>query len=316
MGKKDLLMKDYLSDPKVFADVFNYLLFHGENRIDPDKLEEVDSTERVLLKENNTDFAVQKYRDLLKRTVIRTDSSAVFVLLGIEAQSYIDYAMPVRIMLYDALQYAGQVQQSRLGSKGSSDEFLSGFLKEKHLKPVITAVVYLSPRPWDGATSLRELFCTIDGKLIHYIQDYKMLLLSPQDLSLQDLGSFSTDLGKVLALLKAFESKGTFRSLMKKEEFRLIDRKTALFLKDFLDLRAEFAREEDKVDFHNAWNEIIEDEAAKARNIALSESREETQKIAVQKMMEKLGLSMDNAMNVLDLSAAEREAVKRDLQNK
>ena len=39
------------------------------------------------------------------------DEHAVYVLLGGEAQSRVHYAMPVRDMLYDAINYAAQVDE-------------------------------------------------------------------------------------------------------------------------------------------------------------------------------------------------------------
>ena len=45
------------------------------------------------------------------------DGRAAYVVLGVEAQDAVHYAMPVRCALYDAANYAGQVgkQRSRIG---------------------------------------------------------------------------------------------------------------------------------------------------------------------------------------------------------
>ena len=40
--------------------------------------------------------AVQKYRDILKSAVIKQDEKMSYVLLGIENQTDVHYAMPVR----------------------------------------------------------------------------------------------------------------------------------------------------------------------------------------------------------------------------
>lgn len=52
---------------------------------------------------------VQKYRDILKSAVVMQEDEAAYILLGIENQTDIHYAMPVRNMIYDALQYGKQV---------------------------------------------------------------------------------------------------------------------------------------------------------------------------------------------------------------
>ena len=73
---------------------------------------ERDTTELVQLivkGKNNKNESVQKYRDILKAAVIMEDENADYLLLGIENQTEIHYAMPVRNMIYDALQYGNQV---------------------------------------------------------------------------------------------------------------------------------------------------------------------------------------------------------------
>lgn len=55
--------------------------------------------------------AHQKYRDILKSAAIMEDGHTAYILLGIENQTDVNYAMPVRNMLYDALQYTKQVSE-------------------------------------------------------------------------------------------------------------------------------------------------------------------------------------------------------------
>ena len=62
-------------------------------------------------KEASEQKMVQKYRDLLKTATIMEDGEATYVLLGIENQTEVHYAMPVRNMLYDAMQYNQQVTE-------------------------------------------------------------------------------------------------------------------------------------------------------------------------------------------------------------
>lgn len=46
--KADTITKDYISDTNVFADVFNYFIYGGEQVITPEQLEERDPTEIAL----------------------------------------------------------------------------------------------------------------------------------------------------------------------------------------------------------------------------------------------------------------------------
>lgn len=45
MGKIDTITKEYIENPVIFADAFNQFLYHGEQRIDPTQLTELDTTE-------------------------------------------------------------------------------------------------------------------------------------------------------------------------------------------------------------------------------------------------------------------------------
>ena len=59
--------------------------------------------------EDGASIPVQRFRDVAKVVIAMTDEHAAYLLLAIENQSKIHNAMPVRTMLYDALQYAAQV---------------------------------------------------------------------------------------------------------------------------------------------------------------------------------------------------------------
>ena len=94
----DMVTKQYMRENTVFADAFNFLLYDGENVIRPENLKELDTTELVVpFAVDNTDNrqaeAVQKYRDILKMTTVMTDDTAAYVLLGVESQTDVHYAM-------------------------------------------------------------------------------------------------------------------------------------------------------------------------------------------------------------------------------
>ena len=109
MGTKDTITKDYMADNRVFADVFNHMLYKGKNVIDPDTLHPLDTTALAVPYGSGTsEVPVQKFRDEFKSLNVMHDDSRIYLLLGIENQSETHYAMPVKNMVYDALEYAGQ----------------------------------------------------------------------------------------------------------------------------------------------------------------------------------------------------------------
>ena len=64
----------------------------------------------------------QKYRDVFKILCAMEDENAVYLLLGVENQSNVHYAMPVKNMVYDSLEYAAQVQKTEASHKKARKE--------------------------------------------------------------------------------------------------------------------------------------------------------------------------------------------------
>ena len=110
MGKIDTITKEYIENPVIFADAFNQFLYHGEQRIDPTQLTELDTTGIVVpYGADNAGVPEQKYRDVLKLLHTMTDGDAAYCVMGIENQDDIHYALPIRNGLYDFLHLSHQV---------------------------------------------------------------------------------------------------------------------------------------------------------------------------------------------------------------
>ena len=92
----------------VFADAFNYFIYGGRQIIDPEKLQELDTTELAVPFGNGDEEFVQKYRDLLKAAAVMMDGKAAYLILGVENESDVRYAEPVKNGLYDFLQYSSR----------------------------------------------------------------------------------------------------------------------------------------------------------------------------------------------------------------
>ena len=111
MGKSDAIGKKLMCNNTYFADAFNAGLFGGETLIDSTNLSEIDPAEIELDDpETGTDTFFNKYRDVLKKALIKTDGKNYFILLGVENQTEIHTAMPLRSFLYDAIRYTKQAE--------------------------------------------------------------------------------------------------------------------------------------------------------------------------------------------------------------
>ena len=199
LGKIDIISKQYLSNPVFFADAFNFHLYGGRQVIQPDELKEMDTLELAAPYGKDSWVPEQRFRDVMKQWTVKSGPDAVYALLGCEAQTYVDYAMPVRSMLMDAMTYGKQVRAAAssyraaggkaadlnlimkdgkinavpLISGGKNKAFLSGFKKEDRLVPVITLVLFFDPSVWDGPRSIHEMFAPQNKAILEYVPDYK-----------------------------------------------------------------------------------------------------------------------------------------------
>lgn len=68
MGKSNIAVRQLLRDKKRFADLYNGIVFRGEQIILPEELEEVDGeTSIIVADKKNAEKGVQKYRDITMR---------------------------------------------------------------------------------------------------------------------------------------------------------------------------------------------------------------------------------------------------------
>lgn len=173
MGKADAVTKQYMKENTVFADAFNFLLYNEENVIQPQTLRELDTAEVVIPftvddKGKKQAQAVQKYRDILKMTTVMTDDKAAYVLFGVEAQPDIHYAMPVRNVIYDALQYGRQVTEISKRNRKNSGQTMA----------------------------------VTDKGLLQHIPDYRIKLIDPAGIDSDEMDKFHTSLREVLSYIK------------------------------------------------------------------------------------------------------------------
>ena len=79
----------------------------------PEQLAERDTAQVALLYgADDALVPVQRFRDVQKLYVAMTDGKMEYILYGVENQTEIHYAMAVKNNLYDALKYAGQVEEA------------------------------------------------------------------------------------------------------------------------------------------------------------------------------------------------------------
>ncbi len=178
--KPDTVLKNYWNDNGQFADFFNAVLFDGEQVISPDELEDADTEESSVLEHREYAESIRASRDNIKIHKRSTTYGVELVMLGIESQEHIHYAMPMRVMGYDygtyKKQYDRNAKKYHTKDGMTDDEYLSRMKQTDRFTPVITVVVYYGDHPWDGATTLHGML-DIPDKMKPFVNDYKMLLV-------------------------------------------------------------------------------------------------------------------------------------------
>ena len=263
MGKKDTVTKDYMSDNATFADAFNFLIYGGRQVIKPEQLKELDTTAIALpYGEGERPVPIQKYRDLLKAM---TDGNIAYVLLGIENQSEIHYAMPPKNMLYDAAEYVAQVEDTAKSHKGGKKsetgaEYLSGFYRTDKLLPVITLTVYFDAEKWNAPKSLYEMFGNIEPEILKFVDNYHIHLISPADIADEDFSKFHTELSLALKYIKYSKDKKRLRRIMQEDTaFKTVSRRTADMVNIVTNSNLHYADGEERVNMCEAIEGIRND---------------------------------------------------------
>ena len=271
MGKGNAAVREWMSNPIRFSDLYNGIVFQGKQVVLPEELEPAEGETDILLEDNEQKVQeIHRYRDI----VMRWKKGALLVLLACENQEKVHYAMTVRNMLYDSLSYVGQIQQlwkereKEEKQKMTAPEFLSKWKKDDRLVPVITLVFYYDTEQWDGSTDLHGMLQWGEGNqelLREYVPNYRINLVDAGNL--EHLERFQSDLQEILGMLKCRGNKKELLDYMNKREsyFRNVDEETYQVMREFLHsekmLKENVERIEGKetVDMCKALDELYND---------------------------------------------------------
>lgn len=293
--KADTITKDYMSDTAIFADVFNYYIYGGEQIIQAEQLIERDSKKITLpYGADGAVVPVQKFRDVQKLYAAMTDGNLGYVLYGIEAQSEIHYAAAVKNNLYDAMEYAGQVEEAArshrramkqadaMQKKPNAGEFLSGFWKEDRLIPSVTVMLYFSPDVWDGPLSLFDMMEVKDSRIFSFLDNYHVRLIAPAQMTDEEIMKFQSSLREVIFFIKYSKDRKNLDRILKKNEkrFRKVERRAADVIEAITHTGLKYEESKEAVDMCQAIQEMrIESERSGEQKGELKKAKETAGKL-------------------------------------
>lgn len=315
---KDAVSKAYFSDPERFAQIFNNELFGGIPMVKPEYLTDLNTSEmKTFGMEQREVEAVWKNRDILKSY----GNELFLAILEIENQSNVHYAMPLRNMLYDALNYEQQRAVLQKEHRKSGDlygsRYISGLSENDRLIPVFTLVIYYGEKPWDGPKNLQDLL-DIPPELEEYrdkLADYKINLL---DIHSMDPEIYSGELKAMLGFIKYQGNKallnrfiGENSSIYEQLTPETVQAISVLGkipnLETFITTNTE--RGEESMNICKAIDEMMEDKRQEGIEEGRMEGRTEGIRILIQSAAE-LGIQTEKLLTILqrDFSLTEEKA--------
>ena len=250
---------------------------------------------------------LQKWRDLLKHVVVKSTNRCTYIIIGVENQSEIHYAMPIKHMIYDAINYGRQTKEAAKMHKKKKDtknnaEFLTGFTKEDKLTPVITLTVYWGCEDWDAPRSLHEMLRISDESVLQYVSDYKLNLIAPCEIS--DFSKFNTSLGPVLQLLRVANDEDAMGNLITTNlAFRELENEAVETINVFAGLNIQPDEEKEVTDMCKAWDDHyrsgVQNGIQQGIQYTLKALELKKQNLSAEQIAEELQISLNDVKMIL-----------------
>ena len=332
MGKYDTCMKEFLQNKDRFADLFNGCCFQGRQIIRAEDLREA-SENYVITDKRLPGKTRQKDTEIIRDVKMVLGSGMVLQVLAVENQSYIDYAMPVRCMGYDAAEYRRQLNERKqerrllMNSENrpknpavSMDETLSGILSSDRLHPVYTLCLYSGTEPWDGPRKLSDMmaFDPQNKNLQSLFEEYHLHLFCINEQYVFD--AFRSDLKPLFQAINCRNNKKKMIELMKDETYSHLNEDTWDAIAVMTDNAAMLQKkdlyktENQKEEFNmcQALQELMQDERNEGRIEGRNEGKIEDQKIVIRNMINR-GYKTEDICAIAECSPAFVKEVETEL---
>lgn len=223
MGKKNIVWNDYISQEDRFADFFNGVVFQGDQVVLPEDLVPLDTKLWRRQPDKNS------YNEYIRDTVKLWKYKDKKYILSLEPEDSPHYALPIKYMNYESVQYDRQykerMKEHRRNRDLCQDEYLSGFSVKDRLVPIVTIGIYLGEKKWSGSRRLSEMTrikeepVEISRYLAPFCNEFQTNLINIYDLENEDV--FRTDLREVFNFLRLRGDKEQLKAYVEgNERFR------------------------------------------------------------------------------------------------
>ncbi len=132
-----------------------------------------------------------------------------------------------------------------------------------------------------------------DPKILSFVSDYKLNLLSPADMTDEELDRFTTSLREVMLFIKYSKDKAKLSEMLQKDEgFKNLDRKAANVINIVTGSKIEVNEEEEEVDMCEAIQGMLDDATLAGLQQGRQEGRQEGKQEGRQEEVRNLAMRM------------------------
>lgn len=283
MQERNVLTLEYLDDNARIADMINVLYLQGKEMICSEDIQEMDSVVTRIRKVWGKVSTWSYTRDFLRKVVMGTQ----YVLIGLEHQSDVNFAMPVRMMGYDAGTYEKQIRRLKKVHRMKSDlkkhEFTGGISESDKLMPTLSTVLYFGEEKWQGPRDLHGMM-DLSGELKflkNWIPNYKINIVEVR--RYPNWKAFRTDLRQVFGLLyhtvdgrdvgEYIEANESEYDNLSEDAYDLISAVTDR--EKLREVKEKHRTQEGGINMSNAIQEMLDRREARARFEAKAEGKAE-----------------------------------------
>jgi hypothetical protein len=173
---------------------------------------------------------------------LEEDGKRKEILLGIEGQSKRSRYMPLRIWQYEDQTMEWAMKKHVARRRG-----------DRPLPGLISVVLYMRPGKWPGAVSLSQLQQRPKGRIVKYMNDVQMNVLTVEEISRHDIDSFYSEIGVIAnAIVYADNPRKLWRILGKSKKAQHLSVRAAGVINEYTNLGLEVQEEQECVNMCNA----------------------------------------------------------------
>ncbi|MBR6056970.1 MAG: Rpn family recombination-promoting nuclease/putative transposase [Victivallales bacterium] len=315
MGKKDSATKVMMKRREMFVDAFNILFRRAGITVDLDSLEERDPALTIPVNIGDQEGWVDRANDVAFEAVVRRIGETDCVMLCVENQSEVEHDMPLRNLITSGFQwwkYKTQLSKTnKKAKKLKKGDFLSGFLKNDRLPPVVIMVLYLGLEPWTGPSRFQEIVDAKIPEMRHFMADCPTNVVSLVDLTAEELSHMKSPL-RILA--KLLQTHGDKEAMLRvaREDPMFRDAPAIIFrvFNELTNSKLTIPRKKE----HNNMCKALDDLKEEGRQLGHKESEAKIRRIE-EKAKEKIRKVNDKAKAERDKAKAERDKAIHSLIN-